>query len=208
MNTQDSFGRVDWLTKSLGDLPPLILHIREQSLPSIHASTEPRVSGSKERTLAPLHIDPLDDADALWGKVCSLAIDYADRSGNWRELPDLIDRQWRIPTSAEFAVIGFASSDPDRIYSDVTEMTRYLIAHAFTLAVNSEYTVPVDDLVAAIKRARARYPGAQEPRKSHRHRCPKCLKHAVVPVYSDTGVILALSCEQCGARRSFEVGHG
>ncbi len=202
MTGTDAFGRIDWFKAALGDVANLILHMRAQAVPSMQARSEPRVSGSKERTTAPLSVDPLDEADDLWGRVCSLAIDYADRSGSWRSLPDVIDRQWLVPASAEFTVAGFSSQDPDRVYSDVLVVVRYLREHAFTLAVNAEYQIPVDELVAEIHRARARYPEAPQHR-SHRHQCPKCRRHGVVPVYSRTGELEALQCERCSSRRSF-----
>ncbi|WP_017791892.1 hypothetical protein [Leucobacter salsicius] len=201
----DTFDRIDWLKRALGDVPTLILAIREEVVPSLQPSSEPRVSGSTEKTIAPLNVEPIDAADALWGMVCALAIDYAQRSQNWRELPDAIDRQWLIPGSAEFAVVGFKSIDEDRIYSDVVEVTRYLIEHAFPLAINKEYSVPVDELVAAIVAASARQERgpAAVPQRQHRHKCPRCLKHGVVPVYSATGEIQSLKCERCGAERKF-----
>lgn len=201
MTGTDAFGRIDWLKAALGDVANLILHMRAQAVPSMQARAEPRVSGSKERTTAPLSVDPLDEADDLWGRVCSLAIDYADRSGSWQSLPDVIDRQWLVAASAEFTVAGFATQDPDRIYADIVAVTRYLRDHAYSLALNTEYTVPVDDLVAEIRSAHARYPEA--PDRRHRHRCPKCGKHGVVAVYSESGEIRALSCELCGAKRDF-----
>ncbi|EYT55801.1 hypothetical protein H490_0103975 [Leucobacter sp. UCD-THU] len=197
-----ALGRPDWLTRHLGQVPMLLLHIREHALPSLQANAEPRVSGSKEQTTAPLNIDPIDHADELWGEVCALAIDYADRSGDWKGLPDALDRQWRIATSAQFSVVGFSSSDPDRIYADVVDVTRYLIERAWTLAINQQYQIPVDELVASIQSARRRYPDAPSF-APHRHRCPKCLLHGVVPDYSESGEILALRCERCGARRNF-----
>lgn len=200
-----TFDRADWLRRALGDVPTLLLTMRELAVPTLQANTEPRVSGSTEKTTAPLNIDAVDEADALWGMVCALAIDYAQRAGDWRQMPDAIDRQWLVPGSAEFAVVGFSSIDPDRIYADVVEVTRYLGERSFTLAVNREYSVPVDELVAAIDAGRARHPGAQQvlQTRQHRHRCPKCLKHGVVPMYSNTGEILALQCEYCGASRRF-----
>ncbi|UOQ58571.1 hypothetical protein MUN78_07035 [Leucobacter allii] len=199
--THDAFGRIDWFTSALNDVPHLILHMRAQAVPSMQASSEPRVSGSKERAIAPLNIDPLDEADDVWGRVCSLAVDFAERSGKWRGLPDELDRQWLVATSSQFSVVGFSTTDPDRIYSDVIAVTRYLREHAYTLTLGAEYSVPVDELVASIQGARARYPGAAF--RPHRHRCPRCLRNGVVPIYSQTGQIQQLRCERCGASRTF-----
>lgn len=197
-----TFDRADWLRRALGDVAPLIMHMREQVVPSLQGSTEPRVSGSKEQTTVPLNLAPIDEADALWGMVCALVVDFVGRQGAWREMPGAIDRQWLIATSAEFAVVGFGSSDPERIYADVVEVTRYLVQRAFTLAVSREYEAPVDELVAHINAVRARYPGAAAPRH-HRHRCPRCLRHGVVPTYSASGELEGLQCERCGATKQF-----
>ena len=201
--THDAFGRIDWLKRALGDVPPLIVHMREQTVPSMQAAGEPRVSGSKERTIAPLNLTPLDDADELWSVVCSLAVDYAERSGSWRELPDALDRQWRIATSAEITVRGFATSNPDRIYSDVVAVIRYLREHAFTIAIERAYTDPVDKLVEHIEGTRRRYSDAPAF-APHKHRCPRCLFNAVVPTYSASGEIKSLRCERCGSERRFD----
>lgn len=202
LTSQGALDRPDWLTRHLGQVPPLILHIREQALPSMQASSEPRVSGSVEQTTAPMHIEPLDDADELWAMVCALAVDFSERSKV--EMPDEIDQQ-RLVVGSAIRVTGFASSDPERIYSHAVTITRYLIAHAWTLAINPEYRIPVDELVEAIAAARRRYPNAPTF-GSHRHRCPRCLLHGVVPSYSKSGEIEELRCERCGARRRFTEG--
>lgn len=195
--TQDTFDRIDWLRRKLGELPLLILHIRDQALPSMQGSYEPRVSGSKEKTTAPLRLDPLDDADELWAQVCALAVDYAGRTRT--KEPEELKRQWVIEGSVK-RVHGFASSDSRRIYLDVVSITRYLIDHAFTLATNREYVVPVDELTEQIARARRKYPEAPEY-STARHRCPKCAEFGVEPSYSDRGELLELRCGHCGAKK-------
>lgn len=197
--TYDTFSRVDWLKAALGEVPLLILHIRAQARPSMQASGEQRVSGSKAQTIAPLNIDPLDEADELWAMVCALAVDFAERRGVLP--PVILKRQWIIQGSVR-RVQGFASSDPERIYSDMITLTKFLVQHAFTLAVSAEYSVPVDELVSEIRKAKARHAGAPDVRQ-HRHRCPKCLWHAVVARYSSSGELTALECEHCRAARRF-----
>ena len=196
----DSFGRADWLRRHLVMIPGLILHIRAQAIPSMSADSEPRVSGSKEKTLAPLQVAPIDDADDLWARTCSLAAYYAERSGEWREMPDCIDRQWTIQTSAELEVIGFASTDADRIYMDAVEVTRYLNERAGLLAMNHEYHDPVVQLVGEVAKARARYPESAA-HVGAKLKCPKCLRHGVEPEYTDDGELAALACRICGSRK-------
>lgn len=197
----DAFGRIDWFKRALGDVPPLIMHMRVQAFPSMQAAGEPRVSGSKEQTIAPLNIVPLDDADELWAIVCALAVDHAERTGVVP--PRVLARQW-IEEGSVRRVRGFASSNWNQVYGDVAAVVQHLTAHAWTLSINQEYSVPVDELVKHISGARRRYAGAPSfSGHSARHRCPKCLQYGVVPEYSDSGEIQQLRCERCGATRKF-----
>lgn len=203
---QDTFGQIDWFRRKLGEVPLLLLHIRAQALPSMQGAAEPRVSGTKERTTAPLRIDPIDDADELWAVVCALAVMYAERTQT--APPAVLRRQWIVQGSVR-RVHGFASQDQERIYLDAVTVTRFLLDHAFTLVTDREYSVPLDELVDWMDSMRRRYPDAPKFQGA-RHRCPKCGQSAVAPVYSERGELLELRCgyidadgsrHGCGAKR-------
>lgn len=195
----DVFGRIDWLKRALGDLPPLIVFIHAQIAPSLVSEQREKISGSGERTIAPLRVDPLDDADELYAKAVDLSMDHAERAGTWRELPDSIDRQQRIVTSGQITVRGLASSDARTISAAAWDVAKYLHDHAFSLASNREYSEPVDALVADVRRARRKYPTA--PDHGAWHRCPICARYAVRPDYTYSGGLLRLRCWHCGATK-------
>ncbi|MFA5898109.1 MAG: hypothetical protein WC829_03235 [Hyphomicrobium sp.] len=200
--TGDIFGRSDWLIQHLTQVPMLIIHIREQALPSMQASTEGRVSGSKEQTTAPMRIEPLDDADELWAMVCSLAEYLAERAN--MQAPRELATQWLVEGSVR-RVTGLATTNPDRIYTEVWTITQWLRDRAWTLAINPEYQTSVDELVEAITSARRRYPEAPTFQGA-RHRCPLCGLYAVEPVYGKRGGLEGLACVHCGARREYGGG--
>lgn len=195
----DIFNRSDWLIRHLNLVPDLILHMRDQAMPSLQASSGPAVQSSGEKARPPMRLEPVDDADELWAVLCSLAGYFAERTGQ-APPPELARQRSALDWWGIRTVQGVRSVEPHEVYGDALVLVRFLRDRAWSLAVSPEYSVPVDELVDAIVEARRKYPNAPAPMTA-KHRCPVCGQHGVEPRYSEKGDLLGLLCWACGASK-------
>ncbi len=194
----DIFNRSDWLIRHLNLVPDLILHMRDQAMPSLQASSGPAVQSSGEKARPPMRLEPVDDSDELWAMLCSLAEYFLSKNPH-TPAPEELKRQrtvtdwWGIRQ-----VQGVRSVDAVQVYGDAIAVVRFLREHAWRLSIEPEYSDPVEELVDAVVKLRGKYPTAPAPMTA-RHRCPVCGQYGVEPEYSASGALKRLLCWACGA---------
>ncbi|MCA0379806.1 MAG: hypothetical protein LCH36_10295 [Actinobacteria bacterium] len=197
--------RADWLVERLAQVPPLVVQLRSQAVPSLQAKQDGRVSGSRDVAAPPLQLTPLDEADALWARVCSLAVMLATRLD--ATPPAALDRQRLNRLDGVVRVQGFASSHAGVVWRDAFEVTQWLIRRSWRLAMGAEYGESVDKLAAEVDRL-AKQVGAFTGYRHKTYRpdpCWVCGQYALLPRWGD-GELLGIDCEHCGASREVKRG--
>ena len=195
----DPLGFSDRIIECLAQVYPIVEHLRAQAEPSMQAQQDGRISGTPEVTSAPMQLAPLDEADELWAKVCSLAEMLAEKLRlRSPSLQRLLARQWVDRVGSVPRVRGYARSDTDQIYEDTFMLTQWLIAHASTLAFNAAFKVPVEELIEDVARLKAKVAAFSGYEQKHYQawRCPSCHEFAILPIWGD-GRRVGWVCEQC-----------
>lgn len=198
--------RTEWLTWHLAQVPFQILHMRELAEHTVRAQDTAAVvvDGSGEKTRLPFNASAADDADLLYATLVLFAQEVQERTGNPAPRP-VRARQWR----GRDEVQGLPSCAPHEAFALSTEIVRYLTASAHQIAHDGGLHDAPEQLVAVIRKMRARYPRAEPEYKAYRPRpCTTCGERTVLPRWGADGLAGA-RCDTCGQvwERSTPDGH-
>lgn len=204
--TTDALARLARLEDALEQVPTIVLHLREQAMPSMQGGQDGKISGSKEVASPPLRVEPIDEADELWAVLWELIDELLEKGSECfctlRSLQTVRARQSRAVHAGVEVVRGYASSNSARIQVDSAEVSAWLHARASRLAFGSAFTASVDQLCDRVDRLRAQV-GSFSTYRFQAYRtwpCPRCGRYEVLPTFGPDGLV-ADECDYCTWRR-------
>ena len=189
--------RTEHLVWHFRQAPFQLAHMRTLAENTISAQdTEAvRVSGSSEKARLPYRVEPADDADLLYSTLVLFTLEVAERTGNPAPRP-VRDRMWHGRDEPQ----GLPVCTPTEAFALAGEIVRYLEACAPQIAHLGELNDAPDDLIALIRKMRARYPQSEPKFRAYRPRpCPTCGERTIRPLWDANGLAGA-TCDTCGQK--------
>ncbi|NHI16850.1 hypothetical protein [Microbacterium excoecariae] len=190
------------------DLVPGLLEAMREHMHPVGAAVYDRelVSGSgAEGSPAPLRVEAVDDADALWRELLELQDvverwlegERADRYGEELALRMAI-RAERTESTPRGELSSSMTGAAVRLRG--FEITGYLLEHAEAIEMRGELRAAAELLFELVRRMRAKY--APSARRAHRRRCTTCGDVAVVVEWAElitrTRAVGVGRCTECG----------
>lgn len=178
--------RYEW---HMDRVAPLLQQQRAAVTPQATASMDrPRVSGSGQVDPAPLRVDAVDDADALWGMLH----DYVD----------VTSRLMGVCPWPRIVMPAHVPAGPAAAWRAGFVACAWLTGHVRDVVLHAELAAAEEPLFRAVRRGVHMYGlTPARPRRARRRPCPVCGVDAMTAEWVDVdghGVQGVARCQHCG----------